>query len=182
VPHVAAPQPFRALGLGRVAGGTALLHHRRAARPALALHLQAAMTIDARHPLPGSRPLVVGAARSGLAAARLLAGHGLAVRVCDRRPAAELGAAATALAACGGEAVFGRDAPSLLDGRDVVVWSPGIPVDHPIARAARARSIPVLSELEIGFIAAQAPFLCVTGTNGKSTTTDLVGALLKAAG
>jgi UDP-N-acetylmuramoylalanine--D-glutamate ligase len=117
-----------------------------------------------------------------VAAARLLAGHGLPVQVCDRRPPGELGAAAAALSACGAELIAGRDDAALLNGHDVVVWSPGIEFEHPIAAAARARGVPVLSELEIGFIAAQAPFLCVTGTNGKSTTTDLIGALLRAAG
>ncbi|HET7226830.1 MAG TPA: UDP-N-acetylmuramoyl-L-alanine--D-glutamate ligase [Candidatus Eisenbacteria bacterium] len=137
------------------------------------------MTIDARHPLPGRHPLVVGAARSGLAAARLLARHGLDVRLVDRaRPTA----GAEALAALGIEAVFGSDDASQLAGRDVVIWSPGIPLGHPIADAARARGIPVLSELELGWLAARAPFLCITGTNGKSTTTDLTGALLRAAG
>ena len=63
-----------------------------------------------------------------------------------------------------------------------MVWSPGIPATHPTAAAARARGIPVISELELGFLAAHAPLLCVTGTNGKSTTTDLVGALVRAAG
>ncbi|HEY6866906.1 MAG TPA: Mur ligase family protein, partial [Candidatus Eisenbacteria bacterium] len=140
------------------------------------------MTIDARHPLPGRQALVVGAARSGVAAARLLARHGLDVRVCDRRGAEELEDAARSLAAAGVTLVAGRDDPALLAGRDVVVWSPGIPESHPIATAARARGIPVLSELEVGFLAAHAPLVCITGTNGKSTTTDLVGALLRAAG
>jgi UDP-N-acetylmuramoylalanine--D-glutamate ligase len=140
------------------------------------------MTIDARHPLPGSRPLIVGAARSGLAAAELLARHGLAVRVCDARPAGALPEAAARLAAIGAEAVFGRDDAGLIEGRDFVVWSPGIPVNHPLAVSARAHGVPLLSELELGYLAAHAPFVCVTGTNGKSTTTDLVGALLRAAG
>jgi len=140
------------------------------------------MTLDARHPLPGTRPLVVGAARSGLAAARLLHRHGARVRVCDARPASEASEAASALAALGIETTWGRDDASLLEGRDVVVWSPGIPFAHPTAAAARTRGIPVLSELELGYLAAHAPLLCVTGTNGKSTTTDLVGALIRAAG
>jgi UDP-N-acetylmuramoylalanine--D-glutamate ligase len=140
------------------------------------------MTIDARHPLPGTRPLVVGAARSGLAAARLLHRHGARVRVCDRRAADAAAEAAQALEALGIEAAWGRDDAALLDGRDLVVWSPGIPVTHPIAVAARARGIPVISELELGFLAAHAPLICITGTNGKSTTTDLVGALVRAAG
>jgi UDP-N-acetylmuramoylalanine--D-glutamate ligase len=140
------------------------------------------VTIDARHPLPGTRPLVVGAARSGLAAAALLAGHGLAVRVCDARGADALPEAARRLAALGAEAMLGRDTKEALEGRDFVVWSPGVPESHPLAREARARGIPLISELELGFLAAHAPLVCVTGTNGKSTTTDLVGALLAAAG
>jgi len=139
------------------------------------------VTFDARHPLPGRRALVAGAARSGVAAARLLARHGVEVRLCDRRAAAELPQAAT-LAAEGIECAFGRDDPALLEDRDFLVWSPGIPIDHPLAAAARQRGLPVLGELELGFMTARAPLLCITGTNGKSTTTDLAGALLRAAG
>ncbi|HKQ58397.1 MAG TPA: UDP-N-acetylmuramoyl-L-alanine--D-glutamate ligase, partial [Candidatus Eisenbacteria bacterium] len=93
-----------------------------------------------------------------------------------------LAGTATALAALGIEHAFGRDGVDLLDGCDFVVWSPGIPETHPIAAGARARGIPVISELELGYLAAAAPLLCITGTNGKSTTTDLVGALVRAAG
>lgn len=140
------------------------------------------MTIDARHPFRGRHPLVVGAARSGLSAAALLRRHGLDVRVCDAAPAAERADAGARLAALGIPADWGRDDAGLLDGRDALVWSPGIRVDHPLAEAARARGLPVISELELGYEAAQAPFVCLTGTNGKSTTTDLTGALLRAAG
>jgi UDP-N-acetylmuramoylalanine--D-glutamate ligase len=140
------------------------------------------MTIDARHPLPGTRPLVVGAARSGIAAAALLRRHGLAVRVCDARGAEALPDAARRLAALGAEVMLGRDDPGLLEGRDFVVWSPGIPITHPLAVSARAHGVPLLSELELGFLASHAPLVCITGTNGKSTTTHLTGALLKSAG
>lgn len=140
------------------------------------------MTFDRHHPLPGRRPLVAGAARSGVAAARLLARQGAEVLVCDRRAADALPAAARALAADGVATAWGRDDAALLDGRDLLVWSPGIPSDHPLAVAARERGIPVVGELELGFLAARAPLVCVTGTNGKSTTTDLVGALLRGAG
>jgi len=122
----------------------------------------------------------VGAARSGLAAARLLKRHGLDVRLCDR--AAADPARAAELAELGIDARFGADDAQLLAGRDFVVWSPGIPLSHPLAAAARAAGMPVLSELEIGYRFARAPLLCVTGTNGKSTTTDLAGALLRGAG
>jgi UDP-N-acetylmuramoylalanine--D-glutamate ligase len=141
------------------------------------------MTIDARHPLPGSHPLVMGAARSGLAAARLLARHGLDVRLVDAKFADPEGAARgrdwVRQGVC---ATWDVDDPRALEGRDFVVWSPGIPITHRLAQAARAAGVPVLSELEIGFLAAHAPFLCVTGTNGKSTTAHLAGELLRGAG
>ncbi len=140
------------------------------------------MTIDARHPLPGRSALVAGAARSGIAAARLLRRHGVDVTVCDRRTAAQAGDAAVALASLGVTTVWGRDDAGLLDGCEFVVWSPGIPIDHPLAQAARAARIPLVSELELGYLAAHAPLVCVTGTNGKSTTAHLTGALLRAAG
>ena len=139
------------------------------------------MTLSPVHPLPGSHPLVVGAARSGLAAARLLRRQGLDVRLADRRPAAEFGSLDRG-ALDGVDVRFGHDDAALLDGRDFVVWSPGLALTHPIATAARERGVPVLSELELGFLAAHAPLLCITGTNGKSTTTDLTGKLLEAAG
>jgi UDP-N-acetylmuramoylalanine--D-glutamate ligase len=78
--------------------------------------------------------------------------------------------------------VWGHDDASVLAGRDFVVWSPGIAVEHPLRAAALAAGLPVISELELGYLAASAPMLCITGTNGKSTTTDLVGALVRAGG
>jgi UDP-N-acetylmuramoylalanine--D-glutamate ligase len=138
------------------------------------------MNGDARHALPGTRPLVVGAARSGIAAARLLRRHGFDVRLCDRRAADE--ALQREMDAIGVQCHFGSDGPGELEGRDFVVWSPGIPLTHPLAVAARSGGVPLLSELEIGYRAAQARLLCVTGTNGKSTTTDLTGALARAGG
>jgi UDP-N-acetylmuramoylalanine--D-glutamate ligase len=140
------------------------------------------MTIDARHPLPGSRPLVVGLARSGVAAARLLRRHGLPVRACDRREASSVPAVAAELAALGVDAQWGRDDAALLGDADLVVWSPGIPSSHPLALAAHARGVAVISEIELGFLAAHAPMVCITGTNGKSTVTHLTGELIAAAG
>ena len=140
------------------------------------------MTFDPRHPLPGLRPLVAGAARSGIAAARLLARHGADVRVCDRRTEDQLPEGARSLAGEGIACAWGREDAALLDDRDFVVWSPGIPENHPLALAARERGLPVIGELELGYLASRAPLLCITGTNGKSTTTDLTGALLRAAG
>ena len=140
------------------------------------------MSLDPRHPLPGNRALVVGAARSGVAAAHLLRRHGLTVTVCDRRPEAEVPEAARALAAEGVTCRWGRDDTALVQDQDFLVWSPGIPASHALAEAARQARLPVLGELELGYRASRAPLVCVTGTNGKSTTTDLVGALLRGAG
>ena len=140
------------------------------------------MSLDHRHPLPGERALVAGAARSGIAAARLLRRHGLAVTMCDRRRADAAPAAALALESEGVVCVWGRDDAGLLAGHDFLVWSPGIAIDHPLATAARAAGLPILGELELGYRASRAPLVCITGTNGKSTTTDLVGTLLRRAG
>ena len=76
-----------------------------------------------------------------------------------------------------------EDDLSLLDGVDVVVKSPGVPGKAPIVAAARDRGIPVWSEVEFGFRQLpDAKFVGVTGTNGKTTTTELVGAIFRAAG
>jgi UDP-N-acetylmuramoylalanine--D-glutamate ligase len=115
-----------------------------------------------------------------VAAARLLVRHGLDVRLCDRQRGTP--ALAAEFAAMGVDARLGSDRPAELEGRDFVVWSPGIPITHAIATAARSAGLPLLSELELGYLAAHAPLLCITGTNGKSTTTDLTGALLRAVG
>ncbi len=140
------------------------------------------MSFDLHHPVPGRAALVAGAARSGIAAARLLRRHGVDVVLADRRPEVEWPDGARALADEGVMCAHGREDVALLEGRDLVVWSPGWPIDHPIARTALERAIPLISELELGFLAAQAPLIGVTGTNGKSTTTDLIGALVRAAG
>src|SRR5262249_24362808 len=134
--HVAAPSPLRADRLARVPRRAALLHRRGAVGPAVAVDVQAAVSVDLRHPLPGRRALVAGAARGGLAAARLRRRPGVEVTLCDRRSEAELPAAARALAADGVTGVWGRDDPALLAGHDLVVWSPGIPIEHPLAAAA----------------------------------------------
>jgi UDP-N-acetylmuramoylalanine--D-glutamate ligase len=76
-----------------------------------------------------------------------------------------------------------EDDLSLLDGVDVVVKSPGVPGEVPLVAAARERGIPVWSEVELGFrLLPDAKFVGVTGTNGKTTTTELLGAIFRAAG
>ena len=130
----------------------------------------------------GKRALVVGLARSGTAAAKLLVRHGANVRAVDRRRAEELGPEAAALEAMGVEVFAGGVEPQALDGRDLVVTSPGVPLDLPIFREAERRGIPVAAEIELGFAVAKAPIIAVTGTNGKSTTVELLGAIGRASG
>jgi len=130
----------------------------------------------------GKRALIVGLARSGSAAAKLLARHGASVRAVDRRRAEELGPEAGELEALGVEVRYGGVDPAALEGRDLVVTSPGVPLDLPLFREAERRGIPIAAEIELGFAVARAPIIAVTGTNGKSTTVEVLGAIGRAAG
>ena len=82
----------------------------------------------------------------------------------------------------GVEVVLGADEPELLDGVDLLVKSPGVPPAAPIAAAARERGMTIWSEVELGFRLLGNPILGVTGTNGKTTTCELLGAIFRAAG
>ena len=125
------------------------------------------------------RALVLGLARSGRAAALALARRGVEVVAADRSDAADPGR----LAQAGVEVRLGTEEESLLHGVDLIVKSPGVPGESPLALAARARGIPIWSEVELGYrLLAVNPLIGVTGTNGKTTTTELLGAILHAAG
>jgi len=126
-------------------------------------------------PLP-RHALVLGFRRTGQAVARALARRGTTVRVADDQPAAALGVDPAGWA--GVELRLGEDGPALLDGIELVVPSPGVPRTAPVLAAAVARGIPVRSEIEVAFWLLDCPVVAITGTNGKSTTTTLVGAAL----
>ncbi|HEV8473862.1 MAG TPA: UDP-N-acetylmuramoyl-L-alanine--D-glutamate ligase [Methylomirabilota bacterium] len=125
--------------------------------------------------LAGRRVTVVGLAKSGIASARLLAAAGADVRGTDAKPVATLGGEATALAALGVRLV---DGPGALEGAELVVVSPGVPLDGEQLAPARARLVPVIGELELAWRVLEADTIAITGTNGKTTTTALTGALL----
>jgi len=131
-------------------------------------------------PDPGLPPraLVLGLARSGEAAALALARRGVAVRGVDRRADLDAGR----LRGAGVEVVLGAEDPALLDGVDLLVKSPGVPTEAPLVVAARERGVRVWSEIELGYRLLPNPILGVTGTNGKTTTTELLGAIFRAAG
>src|SRR5687768_9546843 len=151
-------------------------------RPTGPDHVEAPMNVTTQPWFAGKRALVVGLARSGTAAAKLLARHGASVRAVDRRRAEELLPEAGALEDLGIEVLAGGMEPMALEGRDLVVTSPGVPLDLPLFREAERRGIPIAAEIELGFAVARAPIVAVTGTNGKSTTVELLGAIGRAAG
>jgi UDP-N-acetylmuramoylalanine--D-glutamate ligase len=122
--------------------------------------------------------LVLGLARSGEAAALALARRGLAVLGADRNEELDAGR----LREAGVEVVLGAEDPALLDGVDLLVKSPGVPNEAPIVRAARDRGLTVWSEVEVGWRLLPNPVLGVTGTNGKTTTSELLGAVFRAGG
>jgi UDP-N-acetylmuramoylalanine--D-glutamate ligase len=127
----------------------------------------------------GRRVVVAGAARSGLAAARLLASRGARVTVSDVR--AEVPEAG-ALAAAHVTLELGGHAVDTFRSADLVVVSPGVPPTQPAIAAARSAGVPVVSELELASRWLRGRVVAVTGTKGKSTTTVLVGRMLEAGG
>ena len=131
--------------------------------------------------LAAKKALVIGARRTGAAAARYLASQGAEVRLSDKA-ANGFDAEREQLAGVGVEWCLGRDDAALLEGIDLVVPSPGVPRDHTLLREAASRRITVLAEIELAFRALDVPVHAVTGTNGKSTTTELVGHMLRRSG
>ncbi|HET9449548.1 MAG TPA: UDP-N-acetylmuramoyl-L-alanine--D-glutamate ligase, partial [Aggregicoccus sp.] len=134
--------------------------------------------------LAGRKVAVFGLAKSGLAAARLLRAHGAQVTAVDARSEAQLGEAAASLKAAGVALAVGGSPPAgLLEGQDLVVVSPGVPLALPELARARAAGVPVWGEVQLaGRFLAEVPLFGITGTNGKSTTTALTGELFGRAG
>jgi UDP-N-acetylmuramoylalanine--D-glutamate ligase len=131
-----------------------------------------------RPPLPEGPFLVVGLARSGAAVAAALAERGETVLGVDSGAPEE----AAGLGDSGVEVSLGVDGTRQLDRARTVVKSPGVPQDAPVVRAARERGIEVTGELELSWRLIRNPFCAVTGTNGKTTTTELIGHLYRTAG
>ncbi len=132
--------------------------------------------------LCGRRAVVVGLARSGVAAARLLARAGAHVVATDVRGADELGEDVTALAELGVTLELGAHRPRAFTEAQLVVVSPGVSWERPELAAARAQGVSVMAEVELGAAFVTSPLAAVTGTKGKSTTCAALGAMLAAAG
>jgi UDP-N-acetylmuramoylalanine--D-glutamate ligase len=131
-------------------------------------------------PLADKRVLVVGLGRSGIAAAQLCAARGARVTVTDKRSATELAAAVAKLPAGVAHELGGHRRESFV-GADLVILSPGVH-EIPELAAARAAGVEITGELELASRFVSATIVAITGTNGKSTVTTLVGEMLRATG
>src|SRR5689334_15158126 len=126
--------------------------------------------------------LVVGFGVTGQAVTRHLQGRGWTVVVTDDRPSPKVEAAAETV---GVDLIRAPDAgqiDELVSRSHIVVPGPGVPPRHPVYKAAKRRGVPLVSEIELAASQLQVPLIAVTGTNGKTTVTTLIAAMLAAAG
>lgn len=126
--------------------------------------------------------VILGLARSGLAAARFLIQKGAEVVITDAAPAENLAAQARKARDMGAELALGGHPAHIFDRADLIVLSPGVPHTLKPLLQAEARGIEVIGEMELASRFIDAPIVAVTGTNGKTTTTDLIGHMLISAG
>ncbi len=132
--------------------------------------------------LKNKRVLVVGRGRSGAAAAFFLQEHGAKVTVSDTKSEVQLQSEVAALLDRGVSIEAGRHGERTFRDQDLIVVSPGVPSDQPQLQHARSLGIPVIGEVELAFRFLQGKVLAITGSNGKTTTTTLVGEILSKAG
>ncbi|MEO6939490.1 MAG: UDP-N-acetylmuramoyl-L-alanine--D-glutamate ligase [Candidatus Kapaibacterium sp.] len=129
----------------------------------------------------GKKFSILGAGRSGLAVARLLKKRRAKVFLSEQGKATNFADVKQELEEIGVEYEFGENTHRVLDA-DAIVISPGVPQDAPIVELARTKGIKIISEIEIAFEFCEAPIVAITGTNGKTTTTALIGEIFKHAG
>jgi len=132
--------------------------------------------------LKGKKVLVLGLARTGREVSRFLARQGADVCVSDYRAEGELRGEVEALSDLPIRFFLGGEEAAWLDGVEIVIPSPGVAPGNPLLREAGGRGIKILSEIELAYRFLKAPLVAITGTNGKSTTTTLVGEIFKAQG
>jgi UDP-N-acetylmuramoylalanine--D-glutamate ligase len=137
---------------------------------------------EVKQTLAGKRCVVVGMAATGMAAAEFLRRQGAAVIVSEQKSEREMGPSLKKIRSLGAEVELGgHTARALLSG-DMIVLSPGVDPHIPPLEAAREQGIPIISEVELASWFLDAPLIAITGTNGKSTTTALIGHILAAWG
>lgn len=137
--------------------------------------------MNQRFALEGKRVLVVGLARTGVATALFCAKRGALVKATDARVKSALGEAAEKLRAARIGLELGGHHEATFLGQDLIVPSPGVPADLPELNAARASGTAIWSEIELAYRFMQGRTIGVTGSNGKTTTTSLIGHILRIA-
>ncbi|MGA2330496.1 MAG: UDP-N-acetylmuramoyl-L-alanine--D-glutamate ligase [Syntrophales bacterium] len=128
--------------------------------------------------LKEQRILVIGLGKTGIASVRFLMGQGARVIVTDAKPQAELRDAVRELGSLSANLEFCAYSTDVLSRFDMIVPSPGVPPADIILAAAKSRKIPILSEIELAYRFLKPPLIAITGTNGKTTTTTLIGHIL----
>ena len=124
--------------------------------------------------------LVSGVAKSGISAAYLLKKLGANVTIQDAKTEDKLGNVVTELKNNGIALYLGSNPDDIIENMDILVMSPGVPTDLPFVNKAREKNIPVIGEIELAYMFCKSPIIGITGTNGKTTTTTLVGDICKA--
>ena len=132
--------------------------------------------------LRGKRVLVVGLARTGVAAALFCAARGAKVTATDKRTENEIGEAIAPLRTVGVHLELGGHRENTFLEQDLIIPSPGVPADVPLLQAARTKGVTIWSEVELADRFLHGRLIGITGSNGKTTTTSLVEHILKTAG
>ena len=132
--------------------------------------------------LAGKQVLVVGLARTGVATALFCAARGARVTATEERPESQIAETAAKLRAAGVTLELGGHGAETFVRQDLIVPSPGVSPAMPALAAARAIGIPVWSEIELAWRFLRGRLICITGSNGKTTTTSLAGHILETAG
>jgi UDP-N-acetylmuramoylalanine--D-glutamate ligase len=132
-----------------------------------------------REDFAGMPVTVVGLGASGIAACRVLGEIGARVRATDMRGPADVGRVAAELRDKGVSLELGSNSPDFAAGSELLVLSPGVALDNPVVAWAHSGGVPVISEVELAYCLSGARFVAITGTNGKTTTTSLIGEILK---
>ena len=131
--------------------------------------------------LRNKRVLVVGLARTGVAAALFCASHGAAVTATDSRSEAEIGEEIAKLRAENVKLELGGHQEQTFLQQDLIIPSPGVPADAPLLQTARANSVTIWSEIELAYRFRRGKLIGITGSNGKTTTTSLIEHILRTA-
>src|SRR5258706_3563190 len=145
-------------------------------------HVEAALMTMTSFSVEGRKVVVLGAARSGVAAALLLIDRGARVTLTDVRPAVARAEDEAQLRKAGVTLELGEHRPATLNQADLIVLSPGVSPLQPHVAAARRAGVPVMGEIELASRWLSGRIVAITGTKGKSTTTTLTGKMFAAGG